>query len=132
MASRTSRPRRRPSGELWTLLSCSSVRLGITAAQYSKELLRNLTMASLSLSLGTGALGESESFRPAQKAKLVDAMCDINSPKLMEPGSGRKVYCSGGMASATATESLLRAPKCWEYSVATPASASTANKAESV
>src|SRR5207253_4143774 len=130
MASRTSRPRRRPSGESCTLLSCCSLRLGITVEQYSKELLRNLTTASLSLSAGTGAFGESSSCKPEQKAKLVEAMCDINSPKVMEPGSGRKTYCSAGIASATATDNLRRAPKCWEYSVATVACAPRRNSVE--
>src|ERR1700745_3355729 len=34
-------------------------------------------------------------------------MCDISSPKVIDPGSGRKGHSSTGMASATATESLL-------------------------
>src|SRR5882757_6773345 len=45
-------------------------------------------------------------------------MCVINSPKVMDSGWGRKPYWSGGIASATAIESLLRAPKRLEYSPA--------------
>jgi hypothetical protein len=41
--------------------------IGIMAEQYSKELLRNLTTASLSLSVGEGSLGALVSCSPAQK-----------------------------------------------------------------
>jgi hypothetical protein len=61
---KTSRPRRFSSGELCVLLSCSSVKLGITAEQYSNESLRNLTTGCLSMRGGNES--ESESFRLAQ------------------------------------------------------------------
>src|SRR5882762_11402346 len=58
-------------------------------------------------------------------------MWNINSPKSMESGCGRKEYCSGGMASATATDNLLRAAKCLEYSPAAPRGAAAASAAKS-
>src|SRR4029077_3988050 len=45
-------------------------------------------------------------------------MCDMSWPKSMDSGWGRKEYWSGGMASATAMESLVSAPKWVAYSAA--------------
>src|SRR5882762_3752502 len=45
-------------------------------------------------------------------------MCDSNAPKSMDSGWGRKPYWADGMASATSTDNLPRAPKCLAYSPA--------------
>src|SRR5215469_10648779 len=57
-------------------------------------------------------------------------MCDINWPKSMDSGCGRKPYWSGGIAFATATDKPLRAAKCLAYSPATPEGVGPAARGE--
>src|SRR5215472_12011142 len=57
-------------------------------------------------------------------------MCDINWPKSMDSGWGRKPYWSGGIAFATARDKPLRAAKCLAYSPATPEGAGPSARGE--
>src|SRR5215472_16135485 len=57
-------------------------------------------------------------------------MWDINWPKSMDSGCGRKPYWSGGIAFATATERPLRAAKCLAYSPAALEGAGAARSGE--
>src|SRR5437868_6582664 len=89
--------------------------------QYAKESLKNFNAPCLSV--GVESAGGCVSFKPAQNWKFVAAMCAISAPKSMDSGWGLNAYCSGGMASATSMESLLRAAKCLAYSPAADESA---------
>src|ERR1700751_3940232 len=48
-------------------------------------------------------------------------MCEINSPNVLYSGGSRKPQSLAGIASATATESLLSALKCFAYSLSVAA-----------